>query len=310
VKKGDVHPLASAPMRLRHIEVFNAIYLSGTISAAARLLNVSQPSLSKTLQHAEDQLGFKLFRRVRGRLLPTDEAHVVYRESREVYKKLETLQRACRSLRAGEAGQLRIASIHAAGLTVVPAAIARFRRQHPSVTFDIRTEHQEESLRALFDRVSEVAVVWGADLPPRVTGQCVGRGELVLVHPKGAFPNASARVPITALADHDVVGITRSGPIGTLLNTKLTGLADTFREIVAAHTFFVAAALVREGVGMTVVDELTARAVGGERTEFRRLDPAIPFEIHAVHLEDRPPSHLATKFIDELRKELERTLRP
>lgn len=309
-RKGEVHTIGSSPMRLRHIEVFNAIYLSGTISAAARLLNVSQPSLSKTLQHAEDQLGFKLFRRVRGRLLPTDEAHIVYRESREVYKKLETLQRACRSLRDGEAGHLRIASIHAAGLTAVPAVISRFRQRHPSVTFDIRTEHHEESLRALFDRISEIAVVWGTALPPRVVGQRIGRGELVLVYPKGRFPNAGERLPISSLLDQDVVGITRSGPIGDLLNAELAGVSDGIHEVVSSHTFFVAAALVREGTGMAIVDELTARAVADDRVEFRRLDPAVSFEILVAHLEDRPPSHLAAKFIQEMRKELEQLLAP
>ena len=309
-RKGEVHPIASSPMRLRHIEVFNAIYLSGTISAAARLLNVSQPSLSKTLQHAEDQLGFKLFRRVRGRLLPTDEAHIVYRESREVYKKLETLQRACRSLRDGEAGHLRIASIHAAGLTAVPAVIGRFRQQHPSVTFDIRTEHHEESLRALFDRISEIAIVWGSTLPPRVVGQRIGRGELVLVYPKGRFPDAGERLPISSLMDQDVVGISRSGPIGDLLNAELAGVTEGIREVVSSHTFFVAAALVREGTGMAIVDELTARAVADDRVEFRRLDPGIPFEILVAHLEDRPPSHLAAKFIQEMRRELEQLLGP
>ena len=53
-RSGEARTPPASPMRLRHIEVFNAIYLSGSISAAAQLLNVSQPSLSKTLQHAED----------------------------------------------------------------------------------------------------------------------------------------------------------------------------------------------------------------------------------------------------------------
>src|SRR5690606_36086002 len=137
-------------MRLRHIEVFHAIYTSGSINAAARALNVSQPSLSKTLQHAEDQLGFQLFRRVRGRLIPTDEAHVVFRESSEVYAKIETLQQACKSLRNGDAGHIRIAVLPVAGLDAAPAAIARFRDKHPGVSFDIQTYHHDEALRALF----------------------------------------------------------------------------------------------------------------------------------------------------------------
>lgn len=54
-------------MRLRHIEVFQAIVQTGSISAAARLLNVSQPNISRVLNHAEQQLGFALFeRRIQG----------------------------------------------------------------------------------------------------------------------------------------------------------------------------------------------------------------------------------------------------
>ena len=53
-------------MRLRHIEIFQAIRQTGSISAAAQLLHVSQPAVSKVLQHAEQQLGFPLFLRVRG----------------------------------------------------------------------------------------------------------------------------------------------------------------------------------------------------------------------------------------------------
>ena len=46
-------------MRLRHIEIFQAIRQTGSVSAAAQLLHVSQPAVSKVLQHAELQLGFQ-----------------------------------------------------------------------------------------------------------------------------------------------------------------------------------------------------------------------------------------------------------
>lgn len=61
-------------MRLRHIEVFNAVMLTGTVSRAARLISVSQPAVSRILQHAELQLGFALFQRSKGRLVATPEA--------------------------------------------------------------------------------------------------------------------------------------------------------------------------------------------------------------------------------------------
>jgi DNA-binding transcriptional LysR family regulator len=51
-------------VRLRHIEVFQAVYSSGSVTRAAEILNVSQPSVSKVLAHAEQQLGYALFDRL------------------------------------------------------------------------------------------------------------------------------------------------------------------------------------------------------------------------------------------------------
>lgn len=296
-------------MRLRHIEVFHAIYTSGSINAAAKALNVSQPSLSKTLQHAEDQLGFKLFKRVRGRLIPTEEAHVVFRESSEVYAKIETLQQACRSLRNGDAGHIRLAVLPVAGLGVAPAAIARFRRDHPDVSFDIQTYHHDEALRALFDRTSEIAFVFDEGEHPRLKTLHLGKGELVLLYRRGEFPDAGTRIPLSTLAGRDdFIGITASGPVGDILAREFSRLKAEVRETVSAQTFYVAAALVREGVGVAIVDEFTARATAGGSLEFRRLEPAVKFDICAVHLEDRPPSHLLQKFIGEMKAAFERTL--
>ncbi len=57
-------------MRARQLECFIAVMRAGTITAAARTLNISQPALSQVLLHTEDELGFALFERTRGRLRP------------------------------------------------------------------------------------------------------------------------------------------------------------------------------------------------------------------------------------------------
>ncbi|MCB1974687.1 MAG: LysR family transcriptional regulator, partial [Burkholderiaceae bacterium] len=65
-------------MRLRHIEVFNAVMVTGSVSGAARLINITQPAVSRTLKHAELQLGFPLFERTGGRLVATAEARSLF----------------------------------------------------------------------------------------------------------------------------------------------------------------------------------------------------------------------------------------
>ena len=62
------------PLSLRQIEVFRAIMMAGSISGAGRMLHVSQPAVSRVLALTETRLGYPLFERAKGRLLPTPEA--------------------------------------------------------------------------------------------------------------------------------------------------------------------------------------------------------------------------------------------
>lgn len=95
-------------MRLRHIEIFQAIRQAGSISGAAQLLHVSQPAVTKVLQHAEQQLGFALFLRVRGKLQATPEALELEREVDKVSESLQGVRRLAQSLRRKPGHNLRI----------------------------------------------------------------------------------------------------------------------------------------------------------------------------------------------------------
>ena len=120
-------------MRLRHIEVFYAVYTTGSISAAARSLHVSQPSVSKVLHHAQNQLGFELFTLVRGRLVATDEAHALFEEVREIFERMGSLRKTVANIRNMDGGHVRLAVVPSLGLYVAPHAIARHREQFPQV---------------------------------------------------------------------------------------------------------------------------------------------------------------------------------
>jgi len=75
-------------MNLRQLEVFYAIMQIGTVSGAAKNLHVSQPNVTRVLAHTEQQLGFALFERVKGRLIPTPEAQTLLPEAERVYQQL------------------------------------------------------------------------------------------------------------------------------------------------------------------------------------------------------------------------------
>ncbi len=89
-------------MNLRQLEVFYSIMQTGTVSGAAKNLNVSQPNITRVLAHTEQQLGFPLFERVKGRLVATREARTLLPEAERVYHQLGNFRSMTNKLKKGE----------------------------------------------------------------------------------------------------------------------------------------------------------------------------------------------------------------
>ena len=284
-------------MRFRQIEVFHAVYTTGSISAAARALHVSQPSVSKVLQHTQQQLGMELFRLVRGRLVATDEAHALFGEVSAVFRQLTSLQKTVGNLKNLSGGHIRLAVVPSLGLHLAPLAIARFRKEHPDITFDVQTVHHNELFAALYERSCDIAIAYDPPPHPRMQQRELGTGELMLLFQKASQPDVGDSIAMQTLDGQDMVGLTTGGPVGALFNAELQRLGVGVREVVSNQTCYIAAALTRYGAGMAVVDEFTARASVDAATAFRPFSPALRFKVACVHLDDRPPSKAADEFL-------------
>lgn len=284
-------------MNLRHIEIFHAVYVNGTVSAAARALNVSQPSVSKTLRHAESLLGFELFQRTAGRMVPTEDAHALFSEVAEIQDRVRALREAGRNLRAGNGATLRVSALPSLGLAVLPTAVSRFLTQHPDVRFDLQTVHHDDLLRKLYERETDVAIASEAPRGAALGQSWLGEGELVLLYRDADLPEAPPRVPLADLVGTRFITLAGSGPIGHLFTDELERLGITLSEVATARTFYIAAALARAGVGLTVVDSFTADSALSQGLSMRSLKPPITFDVHAIHLLDRPPSVLMGAFL-------------
>ena len=293
-------------MNLRHIEIFHAVYVHGSVSAAARALNVSQPSVSKTLRHAESLLGFPLFERTGGRLVATDDAHRLFGQVSQIQDRVHALREAGRNLRRGVGGMLRVSALPSLALGALPAAVASFLANRGDVKFDLQTVHHDDLVRKLYERETDLAIAY--EVPPAapVGSRWLGEGELVALYREADLPDAPPRIALTALADRPFVSVAQSGPIGHLFTQELDRLELAFDERVSARTFYIATALVREGVGFTVVDNFTARAALAPGLAMRPLKPQLAFDVHALFLTDRPPNALATDFLKTLAAEIDR----
>ncbi len=291
-------------MRLRQIEVFHAVYANGSISAAARALNVSQPAVSKVLRHTESQLGIPLFDLVRGRLVPTDEAHALFREVDEVFHRVTSLQLTASNLRNSGAGHLRIGIVPSLGFEVLPNVIAQFRTKNPEVTFDIKTIHHSDVLRSLYERECDIAFGYDPPAHPRLTLRKLAAAKLVVIAPRGMFEKDRTSIAVADIATRNLIGVASSGPIGDIVAAAHSHAQVDFREVASVDTFYVAAALVRKGAGVAIVDEFTARATSNAQVDVIPLFPGLEFGVHAAWLEDRPLSKLAGRLVDLMKAAL------
>ncbi len=287
-------------MNLRHIEIFHAVYVNGSVSAAARALNVSQPSVSKMLRHAESLLGFQLFERTNGGLVPTQDAHMLFKDVSDIQDRVYALREAGRNLRRGSGGSLRISALPSLALAVVPMAVATFLKSRPDVKFDLQTVHHDDLVRKLYERETDIAIAYQVPPAAPVGSRWLGEGELVVLYREQDMPNAPARVDIDALKGRPFISLAASGPIGQLFTQELQRQELELEEVVSARTFYIASALVRQGVGVTVVDSFTAQASLAPGLAMRPLRPQITFDVHAMFLTNRPPGALATDFLKTL----------
>jgi DNA-binding transcriptional LysR family regulator len=292
-------------MNLRHIEIFHAVYVNGSVSAAARALNVSQPSVSKMLRHAESLLGFQLFQRTSGGLVPTEDAHSLFAEVREIQDRVHALREAGRNLRRGIGGTLRISALPSLALDAIPTAVARFLRSHENVKFDLQTVHHDDLLRKLHERETDIAIAYQVPPAAPITQRWVGEGELVVLYREEDMPDAPPCVELHRLQGKKFISLAASGPTGQIFSEELERLNLDLDAVVSARTFYIAGALVRQGVGMTVVDNFTAQACLAPGLSMRPLKPRITFDIHAMFLINRPLGALAAEFLKTLKSVLD-----
>lgn len=292
-------------MNLRHIEVFHAVYVNGTVSAAARALNVSQPSVTKVLRHAERTLGLMLFDRTKGRLIPTQDAHTLFAEVADIQERVRSLRQASQNLRSGRGGLLRISALPSLGLGAIPQAVAAFLLDHEGIHFDLQTLHHDEIVRKLYERETDIAISYEIPVAAPLAHQVIGEGELVVLYREEDMPNAPPRVTLDKLCLHKFISPVQAGPIGRILSNELDRLNVELDEIVSARTYYVAAALVQAGVGMAIVDNFTGQFSKAMGLSFRPLQPAITFDINAVYLQNCVPSKTASSFLERLRATLE-----
>ena len=245
---------------LRRLRYFLAIAEHGSISAAARSLNLAQPALSYHAGELERLLGLKMFERSRDGVLLTDAGRLLRRHAEEIVARVHAAEAAMQSMATSRGPEIRVsvAIISSLAADLTPLLVAAVGREMPEVTLRIieagtrDIEHRLE--RADADLAVYLAGAHGRQDLPLATEQ------LFFLAPAPAVASA-APVALAEVARHRLVLPSPDNPLRRFIDTvaRQNGLVlDIALEIDGSRSRRNA---VRSGIGCTI---LGAHAVVGE----------------------------------------------
>jgi DNA-binding transcriptional LysR family regulator len=291
-------------MRLRHIEVFNAIMIAGTVSGAAKLINISQPAVSRLLQHAEIQLGFALFQRAKGRLIPTNEALALHPRVQHLFDNLSDVQRLALNLKSGKTETtLNVLSILTLSHDVLPKAVKLFSAKHPDINICFKALHSPEIFSALALQEADIGFVFrsnNAKPHPALMQEAVAIAKLVCIAPKGWIRKKAlihSSVQLKDIGELKMIGLETVDPLGTAIQQACEQHNISFNTSFTVQTYHAALALVEHGLGAAIVDSMTALSADPMKVDTFVLQPTIDIPLIALRSSTKANSVIVRAFI-------------
>jgi DNA-binding transcriptional LysR family regulator len=291
-------------LTLRQIEVVRAVLVTGTIAAAARLLNVSAPGISRLMKYTESSLGVRLFDRRGGRFVPTAQARDIFDQVNAVFQKVQDLHYVVRRLETGTSQELRIASVPSISNVMVPLAIERVRHRHPDLIIDINILKVEEAVDYLLLGKGEVVAISYRFDHPSLTFEPLASGELFCIvpeaHPLAGRESLSAR----EIARHPLIGIDPTDPYGRIMSNIFRERNLPYDITIRARFGATVCSLVKAGLGIAVIDQFTVAKGAVPGIKLLRIEEPTRFETYVASKAGVTLSRFAETFVKALRAEM------
>jgi DNA-binding transcriptional LysR family regulator len=284
-------------MKMRQVEAFRAVMISGGVTAAASMLNVSQPSVSRLIADLERSAGFLLFERRGGRVFPTAQAHGLYDAVRRSFTGLELLDQAARRIRAHPVGTIRVAALSALAVGVLPSVIGAFGGLYPDITVTVESLGQ----RAVEDRVflgqADIGLAVEAPLREGVKSTILVDAEYVCVLPAGHRLADCQLIEAADLAGEALIGPMHEADalwfgIDKLLQERGVVM---HRRLETQHSF-PAYAFVEAGLGVTIAEPFSAPLFHRLGVVVKRFRPALSVAFAMLEPEIGPTPPVIAEF--------------
>ncbi|SMC93951.1 LysR substrate-binding domain-containing protein [Rhizobium sp. RU36D] len=289
-------------MNIRQIEVFHAVMTNSTASRAAEVLRISQPAVSKAIQELERDIGFALFRRERGRMFPTAEANIFFKEVESSFSGLTRLKSAAARIRDFGSGEIKVASLSALSTNILPRALRGFQARHPNVAIAFQAQLSSTVKDLVASGQVDVGLAADEIETEGVDVRPFARYRAAIAVPDGhRLENAKELTP----EDLDGEAFIALSPEDTTRRAAEAIFRDRSAKLkVVLETPYstTICAMVQAGLGIGLVNPMTAEPYIGRGLTIIPFKPAIYFRTLLVLPPNRYPSRIVADFVEEVMK--------
>lgn len=293
----------------RQIEAFRALILTGGVGAAANLLNISQPAVSRMIRDFQEDLGLSLFERRGARLVPTSDALSLYAEVERAFVGLDRIAKTATELRTRRAGFLRIAALPALANGFLPRFAGQFAAERPKLDLGVSGLVSHAIVAAVAQGQSDLGFAESSLEHAAVQTERMPAAPYVAVLPRGHRLARKKRLVPKDFAGESFVSLGHSSLSRFRIDRVFA--EHSVERILRIETPLseIACSLVASGAGVSLCEPFTASEYSTRGIVVRPFEPHIEFEYAALYPVAQRTSVLARQFIDGFRAHVAAFLR-
>ena len=271
----------------KQIEIFYEVYKNSSMTAAAHKMEISQPSVSKTLGNIEKNLGFKLFIRKGKKLIPTNEATELFEHASIVTNQLKNFNYIANTYKSRSLDFINIGTTPSLAETLVPKIIKQYNLIKPDARFNLINLNSIDLIEERYKPDIDITICFNAQPPLNSKSITIKKGKHFLVSPKEY--NLKKEIYLKDVMHLPYIEITNLLSLysdSSIMNYFIEKELD-MNFYLKSDSYSAALSIIKEGIGISILDDNTcARADNNLINISDILDTEFKYDVSAIIKKD------------------------
>lgn len=267
----------------KQIEIFYEVYKNSSMTAAANKMQISQPSISKTLAAVEKNLGFKLFLRKGKKLIPTNEAVELFEQASIVTNQLKNFNYIANTYKSRSLDFINIGTTPSLAETLVPKIIKKYNLVKPDARFNLINLNSIDLIEDRYKPDIDITICFNARSPSNSKNIIIKEGKHFLVSPKKY--NLKKEIYLKDVLHIPYIEITNLLSLyseSSIMNYFIKNELN-MNFYFKSDSYSAALSIINEGIGISILDDNTISKADKNLVNISNIiDTEFTYQVNAI----------------------------